>query len=373
MMYSIENRSKILITANSWFYIYNFRASTIKMLVEEGYSVTIFAFDIGVISIEDSVEVKLGQEKPYRSFLGLYRFLKKNPDLIVLSFNPIVNYLFSLLRKYFRFKLIVNVSGRGALVNFSSFKKQMALHIENAICSADYIFFQNNGDRKYYSLLDKNVLSKSEVIAGSGVDLRRFKRKASHRHKRKVVFLGRLLKEKGAGVFIDAALRFQKNTNSNNLEFELYGAHKNNNRFISLKRYASALNGTLIKYHGETDDVSSVLAECTCVCLPTRYGEGTPKSLLEGLASECLLITSDLPGCSGTIRGGNNGWMLNTTQDENAQINDLSGIFDVLSKLSDEKIAEMGRTSRELAEMFYDERFILKSYLRQIRKEDDKI
>ena len=53
-----------------------------------------------------------------------------------------------------------------------------------------------------------------------------------------------------------------------------------------------------------------VLSEASLVCLPTFYGEGLPKALLEAAASARAIVATDVPGCREIVRPGENGWLV---------------------------------------------------------------
>ena len=67
-----------------------------------------------------------------------------------------------------------------------------------------------------------------------------------------------------------------------------------------------------------------VFAQAQIVCLPTYYGEGIPKSLLEAAASGCAIVASDTPGCREIVRAGVTGWL--------APARDVEALADVLQR-----------------------------------------
>ncbi len=46
------------------------------------------------------------------------------------------------------------------------------------------------------------------------------------------------------------------------------------------------------------------------MCLPSYYGEGIPKSLIEAAAAGRPIVTSDMPGCREVVTHGDNGLLV---------------------------------------------------------------
>ena len=59
-----------------------------------------------------------------------------------------------------------------------------------------------------------------------------------------------------------------------------------------------------IGWHGHTDDVAPSGASITSACLPSRGGEGLPRTLLGGAACGRAIVTTDVPGCRILVRDG---------------------------------------------------------------------
>jgi glycosyltransferase involved in cell wall biosynthesis len=58
-----------------------------------------------------------------------------------------------------------------------------------------------------------------------------------------------------------------------------------------------------------------LLRECDVVCLPTRYGEGIPRILIEAAATGLASIVSNHPGCREVVEDGVTGRILPATSD----------------------------------------------------------
>ena len=60
-------------------------------------------------------------------------------------------------------------------------------------------------------------------------------------------------------------------------------------------------NNGIIKYVGNVDNVKEIISDSKIVVLPSYYGEGLPKILIEAAACGIPIITTDHPGCRDAI------------------------------------------------------------------------
>ena len=65
-----------------------------------------------------------------------------------------------------------------------------------------------------------------------------------------------------------------------------------------------------ITFLGEASDMPGLLRSVDLVCLPSRYGEGIPRILIEAAASAVPCLTTDLQGCREIVRHGVNGTLI---------------------------------------------------------------
>jgi glycosyltransferase involved in cell wall biosynthesis len=89
------------------------------------------------------------------------------------------------------------------------------------------------------------------------------------------------------------------------------------------------------------------LRDCTAYVLPS-YHEGTPKTVLEAMASGRPAITTDAPGCRETVEDGVNGYLV--------PVKDVDAIVEAMEKILafPEATAEMAKNARRIAEEKYD-------------------
>jgi glycosyltransferase involved in cell wall biosynthesis len=62
-----------------------------------------------------------------------------------------------------------------------------------------------------------------------------------------------------------------------------------------------------VEWIGKREDMPEVFASIHIVCLPSFYGEGIPKVLIEAASCGRPIVTTDIPGCREIVRNGENG------------------------------------------------------------------
>jgi len=163
--------------------------------------------------------------------------------------------------------------------------------------------FETDSDRRNW--LDGRLIGKDNafVINGAGVDESLFypSDESAPGRRLRVLFASRLLGSKGLDAFIDAAHRLS----NRGFEFVVAGmveGHDPDGFFPERLRRDDA-----ILFAGEVSDMPVLLRSVDIVCLPTRYGEGIPRILIEAAACGLPSIASDLDGCREIVKDGVSG------------------------------------------------------------------
>jgi len=118
----------------------------------------------------------------------------------------------------------------------------------------------------------------------------------------KVAIVARMLWSKGIDVAVEAVRRMRREGVA--VELSLYGAPDASNRRAIPEATLRDWTGDGIVWHGPTRDVAGVWAGHHLACLPSRGGEGLPRTLLEAAACGRAILTSDVPGCRDLVRDG---------------------------------------------------------------------
>ncbi len=170
------------------------------------------------------------------------------------------------------------------------------------------VIVQNRDDREQ---LIKSQLAKEEtvrLIRGSGVDVSAYPTTPPPAGQPRVVLPARLLRDKGVVEFIEAARLLKRD--GVDAEFILAGAPDPlNPASLSAPEIAAYVREGIVTDLGWRDDMASVFADATIVCLPS-YREGLPKALLEAAASARAIVTTDVPGCREIVQHDVNGLLV---------------------------------------------------------------
>jgi glycosyltransferase involved in cell wall biosynthesis len=191
-------------------------------------------------------------------------------------------------------------------------------------------------------------------IAGSGADLHRFVPRPPPAGPPVVVLPARLLWDKGVAEFVAAARLLTRR--GVRARFVLAGSpDPPNPSSVPPAQIAQWVAEKVIEAPGWIEDMPALLASSSIVCLPSFYGEGIPKCLIEAAAAGLPIVTTDTPGCREIVHAEDNG-ILVPPKDEHA----LAGALERL--IGDPALrARMGSRGRARAE----QEFSLESVIEQ--------
>ncbi len=193
------------------------------------------------------------------------------------------------------------VTGVGfAFTKGAGIKKKIAQFMGRSLYrfSSQYmrgVIFQNPDDMRLFQ--EEQLLSKKTKVTrvyGSGVEVDYYQA-APLPNKLRFLMVGRLLREKGLLEYINSAKRL-----SDLGKFSLIGGFDKNPTGISQKEILQLSEDDSFSYEGEFSDIREGLKQCSVFVLPS-YSEGTPRSVLEAMATGRAIITTNVPGCRETI------------------------------------------------------------------------
>ena len=160
--------------------------------------------------------------------------------------------------------------------------------------------------------------------------------------------ISRLIRDKGVNEYLEASQIIKERYPD--IRCMLVGPFDSNPSAIKPEELQEFIDAG-IEYFGEQRDVRPYLEQCSVFVLPS-YREGTPKTVLEAMASGRAIITTDAPGCRETVVNGKNGLMVNV-KDVDALIKAMEAFIQ-----EPEKIAIMAKEGRKVAENTFDVRLV---------------
>jgi glycosyltransferase involved in cell wall biosynthesis len=124
-----------------------------------------------------------------------------------------------------------------------------------------------------------------------------------------VLFVGRLLHDKGISEFVDCARRCH-DAMPGALRFTAAGEPDSGNpASVEPAILARWREEGAVHFAGHVDDMPALLARADIVVLPS-YGEGAPRSLIEAAACAKPLVATDVRGCRDVVVDGVNGLLV---------------------------------------------------------------
>ncbi len=314
---------KVILFANTSWYLYNFRLPLARALRDRGV-------DVVLLAPPDDYAPRLQAEgfrwlpaplerrgmNPWReavtvaALTRLYR--REQPDLAHhFTLKPVL--YGSLAARLAGLPRVVNaVTGLGYVFTGGGVQR----HALRALVKAAYrgtvrptwTIFQNADDRDYFLSHGLAHPARMALIPSSGVDLTRFSPRPEPEGRPVVMLAARLLWDKGVAEFVQAAESLRRRGVS--ARFVLVGDTYDGNPSAVPRAQLRAWEAEgLVEWWGWQDDMPSVLAQAHVVCLPS-YREGLPKTLIEAAALGRPVVTTDAPGCRDAVRDGETGLLV---------------------------------------------------------------
>lgn len=251
---------------------------------------------------------------------------------------------------------IPNVSGLGtAFIRNGPLQHIVTRIYRIGFRRAPVVFFQNAEDRQLFVHRRLVRADQAKVLPGSGVDLQHFAPMPPVDGPPTFLFIGRLLRDKGVGEFVEAARQLRSALPD--ARFRLLGPIDEGNRTAIRQSELDSWVADGIEYLGTVEDVRSHIAAATAVVLPS-YREGLPRSLLEAAAMARPLIAADVPGCRDVVEHGLNGYLCRVRDAVS-----LASTMRRLANLSPQERLAMGQAARRKVQDEFSEELVIEAYL----------
>jgi glycosyltransferase involved in cell wall biosynthesis len=316
---------KLLFLVTEDWYFWSHRLPLARAAKAAGFNVAVMtrisnhenmikSFGIKVLPL-DLVRSSMNPVKELLSFLMIYRALKREgPDIVHnIALKPIL--YGSIAAKLAGCKRTVNtIAGLGSIFSSGSPGSTLLKLLINSFLkfifkySSSKVIVQNSYDRNY---LIKNKIARESIVSlvrGSGVNMTEYfpvKKKANIPI---VLLASRMIWDKGISDFVDAAVLLRAHVEA---RFVLVGdTDVENPSAIPLKQLKYWHQTGIVEWWGKRDDMPQVFSKCHIACLPTFYGEGVPKFLIEAAACGLPIVATDWPGCNEIVQSNRNGFLV---------------------------------------------------------------
>lgn len=319
------NKTHLLLVSGQLRYAVKFRGSLIREFVRQGLRVTVASpvddDSTGELAVElaemgaELLPTKLSRTglNPVHDtadIIELSRWIRSHkPDKVfALAAKPILVGISA--------AILGGVSGRYAMLaglgyafvdsGEGSLKKRLVrsgqlLAYRMLLRRCRAVIFHNSDDKVL--LVRRGVVREDQtrVVAGSGVDLARFRPSVPPVEPVRFLFLGRLLKSKGIMELLEAMRRIRNRYPA--VELHLAGATDPNPEAVDPAVLQQYIDEGLVVHHGHVENVVPLLEQTSVYVLPS-YREGLPLSVLEALSSGRTAIVTDVPGCRDVVQPG---------------------------------------------------------------------
>jgi glycosyltransferase involved in cell wall biosynthesis len=311
----------VMFSANSSWFIYNFRRKVITVLISKGYRVYCLSSrdeysekltELGAINLFSPA---LGKGmNPFHEFYCLikifYALFMNRPDFI---FNSTIknNLYVGTIAILLNIKYSNNVSGLGTVFLHDKLIFKLVKYWYGIVNRFSHsVLFENQDDLNLFVVNGFAKKSLSRCLPGSGVDINEFPFSPLRlKTKKDFVFLmvARVIADKGVREFIEAAeIVASKYPDS---KFILLGPYDvSNTSSIRQNEILNWKNNSVVDLVGKKSNVFNWLEDCDFFVLPS-YREGLPKSVLEAASVGRPAIVTDVPGCRQSIIDGKTGWL----------------------------------------------------------------
>jgi glycosyltransferase involved in cell wall biosynthesis len=350
---------KILLVANTDWYLFNFRISLAFELVNDGFEVVFVCPSAGYTEQIRSAGFRViaweveRKTAPFwdelRSISTLNKIYKQEcPNLVHhFTIKPIL--YGSLAARLAGVKAVINsITGRGYIFQDSSGKPVFLRPLTELMFRTVYkglnaaTTFENVSDKVFFTENGLVPKERNWLVNGVGVDTDWFYYAPEQpADELLIVFPGRLLWSKGVGVLVEAARILKAHLP---VRIVLIGRpDPGNPETISEEVIRDWEAEGVIEWWGWQSSMREIYHQSHVVVLPSM-GEGLSKALLEAISCGRPIVATDVPGCREVVVPGVTGYLVPP--------NNIEALAEKLERLctNPDLRRQMGLSGRRLAE-----------------------
>lgn len=363
--------NKIILFANTDWYLYNFRRSLALALKAQGYELLLisppgpYGDKLRALGLRwEPVPMRRRSLNPLREaqlLAWLVSLFRRERPVLIHGFTIKCAVYGSLAARFVGVPARVNaVAGMGYVFTSNDNKARMLRPLVRTLMRAALggrsvrVILQNRDDMALFEsagFIDRAYI---RLIPGSGVDCSRFSTRHAIRDPAaplRVLLAARLLWDKGLAEFVGAARQLRAQGRA--IEFLLAGEPDPGNPAAVVEDTVRGwVQEGVLQWLGHVDDMPRLLASVDMGVLPS-YREGLPKGLVEAAACALPLVTTDVPGCREVVSDGVDGLLVPPR--------DTGALARAIARLHDdpELAARLGAAARIKALERFDERIVV--------------
>lgn len=365
----MSRQKVIFFVATRHFAIYSSRARILARLVTGGYKVIVIGKSDHTTEKLRALDVKTIDDSFDKSGFNIIKdigFISRLKRLIAIEEPTIVHFFHAkpvifggLVRPFARYQnlnMFATITGLGRAFEQSVIKRFFAgLAYKTFLKNYDYVIFQNRDDLSLF--LDNCWVTNdsARLVLGSGVDLKRF-RSQNDQKRTKVVFVSRLIKQKGVDDFLRLAERLSSRFSE--YDFVLGGEHDHGDPdTVPIDHIMASESAGHLKYKSYISDMPTLLSSAALFVFPSVYREGVPRVCIEAIASGVPVVAYDVPGTREIVVNDVSGVVV-----EKANYEELESA--VCELLTDGAVREsIALSGRAFVEEYFDLDNVVKKYL----------
>lgn len=368
---------KILFVDNSLDEFMNFRGFIVDYFLRRGFQISLLVPEFKYSDVEEVKGVKIYTYtlpkgiNIFGDFMLLFTLYSKYKQIdpnIIIHYTIKPNIYGSISAKLNKINSISVIPGLGSVFTKkkSILEKIVVKLYKIALRHPKKVWVLNKDD--YTTLTQRGMVdcNKLSILPGEGIDTEKYKNDNKYIRNECFVFLfiGRIIQEKGVEVLVDAAKELANNTNK---EFKVIflgsrdaGLSSGSISQQDIDRWSKY---SFIEFKGKVTDVKSYIEKSDCIVLPSFYGEGVPRSLMEGASMEKVLITTDNVGCREVVEEGYNGFLCKPKS-----AYDLALVMKNVLDLTENDLIKLGKNGRQKMKKEFNTELIINEYEEVVNK-----
>lgn len=306
---------------------YNFRGDLIKEIIARGNEVVVTGpnqdnvdkiLELGARFVEIPMNKNgVNPLKDLKYQKALYKlFLEEQPDVVFgYTSKPVIYGTMAAKKAEKKLKKKIHtvpmITGVGYAFTANTKKAKiiraiMSMLYKRSLNRADVVLFQNEDDKALFEGLKLVKAEKTGLVNGSGVNTEKFA-VCPHPERTTFFMLSRVMYSKGIREYLRACEIVKEQYPE--VRCMLLGACESIQDSLTEEQLKPYIDKGIIEHFGETNNVAEYYAQCSVYVLPS-YREGTPRTVLEAMSMGRAIITTDAPGCRGTVKDGETGYLV---------------------------------------------------------------